>query len=374
MPNVLPSSPVFPNPTVASSSLWEQNTRNHLKKPRYQTKDLNERRSKVGYISSLSHTFRRLTEAVALQNPIPGTPLQALRQDNRIPVMLIQTSIQAPGFNDLESIHGWTLIFPAGWSMPFFQQLIFTGTRVAGQRECKTQVFEAGAAHFPTDFPSVGAYKSHILAQAQKEKEKWARTPPAKRVNYQKLGTMSPWVPDWEVVLGLKEAWSDPAVEGEEEGEGAGVSDLVTTQREREREPDLTQGDSAMNVDQPTVISPWLFRGRQVREITSSLSETFGGTQLFASLNQIRRDRGLEPFDSNTTKPEDLLKSALVSVRISICSKGAPSDLSLVYSIPDAELQKWRKDYSTAKAIGVAEPVEFVNVSNLRYSLVCLWN
>lgn len=257
--------------------------------------------------------------------------------------------------------------------MPFFQQLTFTGTRVAGQRECKTQVFEAGAAHFPTDFPSVGAYKTHILAQAQKEKEKWARTPPAKRVNYQKLGTRSPWVPDWEVVLGLKEAWSDPAAQGEEEGEGAGVPDLVTTQREPpEPEPKLTQGDSAMNVDQPTVTSPWLFRGRQLPEIISSLSKTFGGTQLFASLNQIRMDRGLEPFDSNTTKPEDLLKSALVSVRISICSKGAPSDLSLIYSIPDAELQKWRKDYSTAKAMGVAEPVEFINVGDSRPSLACM--
>ncbi|KAJ4501438.1 NUC188 domain-containing protein [Lentinula lateritia] len=320
---------VFPSAALAACNVWEQNIRNQLKNPRYQTKDINARRA---------------------QNVIPGTPLNPLRQDDRIPAMLIQTSYQHSASNDTESIEGWTFIFPAGWSMAFFQQLTYTGTRVAGQRERQTQAFEAGTAYFPSDYPSTSAYKIHISARAEKEKAKWARTPAAKRVNYRKLGTRSPWIPDWEVVLGLKEMPDQPLDDDEEENaddvEDLDMQDLITTQREPEESLEQQREDFLVNHD--PVVGLWLLRGVEVSSIVSGLSEDLVPSQsLLATLNRLRAKRSLEPLES-TIKPDELLKSALVSVRITICSKGSPSDLSLVYSIPDSELQEWRKGLTRA--------------------------
>ncbi|KAJ4491245.1 NUC188 domain-containing protein [Lentinula edodes] len=338
---------VFPSAALAACNVWEQNIRNQIKNPRYQTKDINARRA---------------------QNLIPGTPLNPLRQDDRIPVMLIQTSYQHSASNDTESIEGWTFIFPAGWSMAFFQQLTYTGTRVAGQRERQTQAFEAGTAYFPSDYPSTSAYKTHISARAEKEKAKWARTPAAKRVNYRKLGTRSPWIPDWEVVLGLKEMPDEPLDDGDEEEEEnvddvEDMQDLITTQREPEES--LEQQREDFLVDDDPAVGPWLLRGVEISSIVSDLSEDLVPSQsLLATLNRLRAKRSLEPLES-TIKPDNLLKSALVSVRITICSKGSPSDLSLVYSIPDPELQEWRKGLTRAGVDPIPAEVEFVNLPDI---------
>ncbi|KAJ3873454.1 POP1-domain-containing protein [Lentinula edodes] len=338
---------VFPSAALAACNVWEQNIRNQIKNPRYQTKDINARRA---------------------QNLIPGTPLNPLRQDDRIPVMLIQTSYQHSASNDTESIEGWTFIFPAGWSMAFFQQLTYTGTRVAGQRERQTQAFEAGTAYFPSDYPSTSAYKTHISARAEKEKAKWARTPAAKRVNYRKLGTRSPWIPDWEVVLGLKEMPDEPLDDDDEEEEEnvddvEDMQDLITTQREPEES--LEQQREDFLVDDDPAVGPWLLRGVEISSIVSDLSEDLVPSQsLLATLNRLRAKRSLEPLES-TIKPDNLLKSALVSVRITICSKGSPSDLSLVYSIPDPELQEWRKGLTRAGVDPIPAEVEFVNLPDI---------
>lgn len=251
--------------------------------------------------------------------------------------------------------------------MAFFQQLTYTGTRVAGQRERQTQAFEAGTAYFPSDYPSTSAYKIHISARAEKEKAKWARTPAAKRVNYRKLGTRSPWIPDWEVVLGLKEMPDQPLDDDEEENaddvEDLDMQDLITTQREPEESLEQQREDFLVNHD--PVVGLWLLRGVEVSSIVSGLSEDLVPSQsLLATLNRLRAKRSLEPLES-TIKPDELLKSALVSVRITICSKGSPSDLSLVYSIPDSELQEWRKGLTRAGVDPIPAEVEFVNVSTM---------
>ena len=133
---------------------------------------------------------------------IPGTPLNPERQDDRIPVLLIQRSLEAPESNT-QGIHGWTLIIPSGWAMAFFNSLIFTGTRVGGQRERQTHAFEAGTSYFPRDLPTSTGYDAYATARAKEEKARWDRKPPAKRPNYEKLGTISPWRADWHGILGL---------------------------------------------------------------------------------------------------------------------------------------------------------------------------
>ncbi|KAJ3747388.1 POP1-domain-containing protein [Lentinula detonsa] len=338
--NISPLVGVFPSAGLAACNVWEQNIRNKLKRPRYQTKDINQRRSK---------------------NLIPGTPLNSLRQDDRIPVMLIQTSLRTLTSNDTEAIEGWTFVFPAGWSMAFFQQLTYTGTRVAGQRERKTQAFEAGAAYFPSDYPSTSAYQTYALTRAEGEKGKWTRTPPAKRVNYKKLGTHSPWIPDWKVVLGLKEMANESITD--EEDEDADMQDLVTTQREPEQSPEQSSQNIASN-DEPAS-RPWLLRGLEVSSIISDLSDALvPGQSLYSIINRLRTKRSLEPLE-RIGKSDDLLKTALVLVRITISSKGSPSDLSLVYSISDLELQEWRKGLTKAGSNPGPAGVEFVGLPDI---------
>jgi len=256
------------------------------------------------------------------QNLVPGTPLNPLRQDDRIPVLLIQRSLEC-STSESQTLHGWTLIIPAGWSMAFFSSLTFTGTRVGGQRERQTQAFEAGTAYFPRDYPSSSGYDLYAAVIEQGEKARWERKPPAKRPNFEKLGTRSPWRADWEVVLGLQ---SPDAVGAEEEG-------FVSTQRE----PVVEMEQSAK------AVGPWLLRGCEVSSVLSSVSKLFNhGAGLLQEINRLRLKRGHDPLDESI-KADGLLNAALVSVRVKMCKRGAPDDLALIYSMTDDEAKKWEK-------------------------------
>ncbi|KAJ6508878.1 NUC188 domain-containing protein [Mycena sanguinolenta] len=302
-PRPTSASPIIiPSATLAQSDLWDESTRDGLRKPRYKKKDLDERRSK---------------------NLIPGTPLSPMRQDDRVPVLLIQRSVErSTSSNDL-AIHGWTLLLSAGWSMPFFSSLTFTGTRVAGQRERQTQAFEAGTAYFPRDYPFCASYDTYTAERAEEEQARWARTPPAKRANYEKLGTRSPWRADWGVVLGIE----TPAPA------------LVSTQREA--------GDTA----QAEKVQPWLLRGSAVRDLVCRLlgvDVTRRPATLAEELNKLRAKRNLDPLKVD---PNALLRGSLVGVRITPCTRGSPQDLALIYALDDAEAQVWRQMSRKSQAI-----------------------
>ncbi|KAG1861722.1 ribonucleases P/MRP protein subunit POP1-domain-containing protein [Suillus subalutaceus] len=285
----------FPAAILAQSEIWDEENRSVLKKPTYKKKDLDARRSK---------------------NLVPGTPLKPIRQDDRIPLLLIQRSLESP--NSTHGIHGWTLVFPAGWGMPFLPSLIHTGTRVGGQRERGTQAFEAGTAYFPRDFPCTGFYEKYWDELAVKEKAKWTRTPPAKRANYKKLGTRSPWRADWEVVLGL------PVASNVDEN-------LVPAQREPQ---------DAMEVDKAPTVRPWVLRGPEVPTILEKATQTLNhGVGLLAEINRLRTKRGMDVLDPSY-RPEDLLKGALVMVRLKMVSRGAPNDLAIIYRVDDVEAKK----------------------------------
>ncbi|KAJ7044056.1 ribonucleases P/MRP protein subunit POP1-domain-containing protein [Mycena alexandri] len=295
-PRPVAASPIiFPSATLAQSDLWEESVRNSLRKPRYKKKDLDERRSK---------------------NLVPGTPLNPLRQDDRVPLMLIQRSIERGASSNDLALHGWTLLLPAGWSMPFFSSLTFTGTRVAGQREHQAQAFEAGTAYFPRDFPCCATYDAQVAARETEEKARWERTPPAKRANYEKLGTRSPWRADWDVVLGV-ETDTDPS--------------FVPTQREA----------SDAQTAEPT--HPWLFRGSAVATLIERLlpmGVAGRPVALFEAVNDLRCKRSLGPLEAT---PAALLQGALVRVRVTPCTRGRPQDLALIYAMEDAEARLWRQ-------------------------------
>ena len=321
----------LPSVLLASSDIWDDAIRNGLAKPRFKKKDLDDRRSKVNILyTPWSHfvTFN-------LQSDIPGTRLDPLRQDDRIPVLLIQRSL-ASSSSDSEAIHGWTLIIPAGWSMAFFNSLIFTNTRVGGQLERQTQAYEAGKLYYPRDFPFTRAYDAYALDRESTDKSAWERKPPAKRVNFEALGTRSPWRADWEVVLGI-------SIQDEEHIDSDPPA-FVTTQRETVSET---------NVVKPN-IKPWLLRGSEVPKILSSIFSVFSyGATVLLEINRLRFKRGLAPL-SNDVKSADLLKGALINVKISMCSRGAPQDLAAIYSLPDDLYKKWEKALLLRASSGIS--------------------
>ncbi|KAH9998011.1 ribonucleases P/MRP protein subunit POP1-domain-containing protein [Russula vinacea] len=233
LPTICKPWECFPSTSLARSDIWDKSTRDLLEVPRFKKKDLDARRA---------------------QNPVPGTSLKPTAPDNRVPVLLIQrsvkptssvsssTSLPAESFqrttNADPNLHGWTLIVPKGWAMPFLTSLIYTGTRVGGQRERAHQAFEAGAAYFPRDFPTTMEEK-----------------PPAKRVNWDKLSTLNPWTSPWSVALGY------------------GV--------DATRCP-LPASDSA--------IRPWLLHGPNARMIVENIARLLGPAPgLLSEINALRR-------------------------------------------------------------------------------------
>ncbi|TFK28005.1 ribonuclease P/MRP protein subunit [Coprinopsis marcescibilis] len=298
-----PFNLILPSVSLATSKIWDESVRLGLAKPRYQKKDIDTRRSK---------------------NPIPGTKLGALRHDDRVPVLLIQRSLEAQGevSAGTEALHGWTLVIPSGWGMAFWSSLIFTGTRVAGQRERQVQAFEAGAAYFPRDYPCTPAYDAFSTTRMEKLKEDWERKPPAKRVNYEKFRVSSPWLPEWSKILGIPEPGSE---------------DLITTQRE------------ASTTKLSPTMKPWLFRGQNVDTIVDSVSRSFNkGETFLCEINRIRSIASLEPLPRHV-KGSDLLQGALVTVKVTMCGRGTPEDLAMIYAMEDGEVAEVLKSLHKPK-------------------------
>lgn len=205
---------------------------------------------------------------------------------------------------------------PKGWGMPFFSSLTYTGTRVAGQAERETQYREAGCPFFPFDYPCTPSYEEVTSARERDEREKWGRKPPAKRPSWDKLGTRSPWKPDWDVVLGLKAA----SVE---------EKNLVPTQRTAEE---------ARQDGSPTV-QRWLLWGPGTQELVEEISHAMDAAyELRIKLNALRSKRSFPPLDA---APQSLLQSALVAVSLSLPKSGSPDYNAMLYQLTDNEAKEW---------------------------------
>ena len=214
--------------------------------------------------------------------------------------------------------------------MAFLSSLLYTGTRFAGQRERMKQFFEAGVSAFPRDYPSVAAYDDVANECAEQERARWERTPPAKKPNYEKLGTRSPWLADWGVVLGLEKPTATQTSRG-----GQGEEELVATQREHLPDPDATEIER-----ERSQIRPWLLRGPRVPKLLSNAFIT--PAQFLGEMNKLREKNNMAPLDASLSA-DDLMRSALVMVRMKMVRRGAPTDMAHIYAMQDLEARDWIK-------------------------------
>ena len=291
--------------------------------------------------------------------------LKSERNDDRIPVLLIQRSIEppahsseteAPRLTTTTSLHGWTLIVPQGWGMPFFSSLTYTGTRTGGQRERQTQAFEAGTAYFPRDFPTTDAYADYADDRADEERAAWDRRPPAKRPSYDALGTRSPWQPDWGVVLGLE----DPPVAEE-------LEDFVDTQRAPESPAGVPPGVGVGEAGGKG--QPWLLQGPDVPALVTSVASMLNPSAgLLVHVNQARAKRQLDPLGVGV-RAEDLMRGALVQVSIALSSRGCPDDMAMIYRVNDEEAQMWGRAEAIRKR-GVVGAMDGLDETEVRVRVV----
>jgi ribonuclease P/MRP protein subunit POP1 len=347
LPTICKPWECFPSTSLARSDIWDKSTRDLLEVPRFKKKDLDARRA---------------------QNPVPGTSLKPTAPDNRVPVLLIQrsvkptssvsssTSLPAESFqrttNADPNLHGWTLIVPKGWAMPFLTSLIYTGTRVGGQRERAHQAFEAGAAYFPRDFPTSTAYEEFSAARAIADEERWKKKPPAKRVNWDKLSTLNPWTSPWRVALGL--CSTD---RGTDDGSD---TEMVSTQRDVH----LPAADSA--------IRPWLLHGPNARMIIENIARLLGPAPgLLSEINALRRKRELPPLDASTVNADALLQGTLVHVRVTLCGRGAPDDMAFIYALEDQEARAWVKAHGPRGRAGYEVGEEPPDASEVSRDCFC---
>lgn len=165
-----------------------------------------------------------------------------------MPVMMVQRTIKpevrvagtdnrkvsSNGANTIMT--GWTLLVPAGWGNAFWHSLAYADTRIGGLRERAQIAFEAGTAHFPDDWAATTANSKELKEKAAELESKWKRKPPAKRVNFDALKTVSPWQPDWTAVCQAGAKWfcqlSDGTMTRAAIGSGAPASAVNTGSNE----------------------------------------------------------------------------------------------------------------------------------------------
>ena len=188
--------------------------------------------------------------------------------------------------------------------MPFLTSLTYTGTLVGGQQQRDTQMLEAGVPRFPHDFPTTEPYREHTEVWEASERCLWERTPPAKRVNYERLGIDNPWKADWGKVLSR----CTTAVAG-----------YAPTQRD--------------------VTHPWLlnkYLASAVLDGTAGASDP--AAWLYAKLDGIRLAHG-DTGLSLETSANDLWRDALVQVQVELHGRGTLGDLAAIYLLRSDELR-----------------------------------
>ncbi|BGP27943.1 ribonuclease P/MRP protein subunit [Rhodotorula toruloides] len=295
--------PLMPSPQIAFvQTFWDAKHRSFMHTPRFKKGDLDARRA---------------------EGLIPGTRLTPLAQDDRIPVLLSQHVIGSPSTARATSrptpIYGWTLTVPSGWGMPFWSSLVHSTPRVAGLRERSHQFCEAGAPRFPEDYVSAPGFDEHETRREADERGYWERRPPAKRPNYDKFGTRSPWKVQMGEVLRL--AWSRSGGSSEERaGDSAdGRPFLVPTSLARtvlRKTGEEGARSNDMEHDPPT--------GQPIPR---------------QRLQQLEADLISEWATTSTTshRTASFLPRAMVRVRLAPCTRGVPEDLGLVYELEEEQ-------------------------------------
>ncbi|CAH0398801.1 unnamed protein product [Chilo suppressalis] len=165
-------------PTLSASPLWDSYTHDNIKK---------EKLSNTQFIEHITKT-QLVPGAVNIEDP-------ALQS---IPIVLIQRPGSQDSSKKIGYGSGWDIIIPPGYGLQFWQTLIMFGARSGGLRESENLAFEMGDCYLPPDSNSGKEEEIRIETELR---EKYFRLPPSKRVNYIKMGIVTPFICPWKILL-----------------------------------------------------------------------------------------------------------------------------------------------------------------------------
>jgi ribonuclease P/MRP protein subunit POP1 len=227
---------------------------------------------------------------LCIQLGLPGDKLQPLNEDDRVPLVLIQKSLSSsttPADQDA-AVHGYTILLPAGWAMPFWQSFVFTGSRISGLDERTTQCLEAGVPAFPECYPQTRAGAEWRADELKERKRRWDRRPPGKRFEYDVLGAHKPWELEWDVSISLSE--------------GATIK--------------------------PWLVPEWLLQGI---EASTRVESTDYEAIFWRVFDKCRAALGLSPLP--LADRQSVWDSALVQATVTIVGRGSPKDFGEIYPV-----------------------------------------
>ncbi|NXL92404.1 POP1 protein, partial [Alectura lathami] len=161
----------------AHSFIWDQDICKNVTENKISEQDLNQMRAQL---------------------LVPGSQLDLGPRESKIPILLVQQPGRMAGEDRPGWGSGWDIYLPKGWGMAFWIPFIYRGVRVGGLQEASKHSEYQRTPHTPNDFPdcpagvhtNTGNKRFNLFGLL-------FRRPPAKRANYVKLGTLSPFICPW---------------------------------------------------------------------------------------------------------------------------------------------------------------------------------
>ncbi|KAJ7413257.1 hypothetical protein WISP_91770 [Willisornis vidua] len=169
----------------AHSFIWDQDICKNVTENKISEQDLNHLRAQL---------------------LVPGSHLDLGPCESKIPILLVQQPGKMAGEDRPGWGSGWDIYLPKGWGMAFWIPFvsdfdakfqIYRGVRVGGLQEALKHSEYQRIPHTPNDFPDCQAGMQFAKELETSLLEKFKRRPPAKRANYVKLGTLSPFICPW---------------------------------------------------------------------------------------------------------------------------------------------------------------------------------
>ncbi|KXJ21203.1 ribonucleases P/MRP protein subunit POP1 [Exaiptasia diaphana] len=332
--------------SVAASSLWDADIRNHVKETKMDDHQLNSLRSNL---------------------LLSGTKLELGTKESHVPILLIQQ----PGQNGYGA--GWDIILPAGWTMPFWIALVYRGARVGGLRESRNCSLESEVPHFPHDVPDTQAGKNYNNEIQNEGETKYSRYPPDKRPNYEKLGISSPFSNPWNKLVNEWSVESRKILENSE----STTTNLASATNDSVSRPNDTKSSRnnfeslSINNDSGDKQDEFFYVLRDVSKV-SHLRNMFKEPSAKNKRTHCTEDN----FNLNhLTSIIDNSRNALVAVSLRMVNQGFPLPIATI-SIPSAsdlkELEKCKKYGGPTEPLHKGPKRQFISkVSNVNTLIGC---
>jgi len=150
-----------------------------------------------GAVKSSSHPWvgkwpEHASAGSSLWEALRGLTTSGATVSGRLSVLVI--------FRDSDSLGGVDVVLPIGAAKKIWLRCVFASARILGVSDRHALHTEAGLHDFPFDFPETLAGDAVASSEASLSIEKYAKRPPAKRVNHGALAVPCPYAADWSLV------------------------------------------------------------------------------------------------------------------------------------------------------------------------------